>query len=167
MARLYLLMALTAMCAAACASGQPNAAAPGPASVPSTGPPLIPPTTEAPTAGHPATQPSTATGGCSAKAAIEVHAGVNPAAICLPLHGILAVTAPASPRQPWSPLSSSNDTVLHCVSQPHPDGSINGTCTALQPGTATVSTVTSPFAGDPAGPQQHRWQLQVTVHGTT
>lgn len=164
MARPYLVVAVAVMCAAACTSG-PNTPAPaGPASVPSPGPPLIPPT-----GGHPSPEPTTTppptTGGCPARADVQIRPGAVPAAICLPLNGVLAVTAPPSPRQPWGPLASSDDSVLRCASQPRADGSISGTCTALHPGTATISTVTAPFAGDPGGPPQVRWQIEITVHG--
>jgi hypothetical protein len=58
---------------------------------------------------------------------------------------------------------SSDATVLRCVTRPLADGAVEATCTAQRPGTATVTTATGPFAGDPHGPPQATWQLSITV----
>jgi polyphosphate kinase 2 (PPK2 family) len=53
--------------------------------------------------------------------------------------------------------------VVSCTSAAGPDGTIAGTCRALRAGTAEVSTMTAPFAGDPHGPPQYLWRLTVEV----
>lgn len=83
--------------------------------------------------------------------------------LCLPVGSVLQVTAEPSPRQPWSPLTSTDDQVLSCVSRPGPEGTITATCTAHRPGRATIATVTTPFRGDPRGPAQFRWTQEIEV----
>ena len=102
-------------------------------------------------------------GGCASVIAVAIQPAGRPAGICLPVNGILRLAADPSPRQPWDQLASSDSAVLACVSQSSSNGSVTGACTALHPGTATVSTMTAPFAGDPHGPPQYLWHIAVTV----
>jgi hypothetical protein len=114
----------------------------------------------------PVTPGSGATGrdGCVASTdEATVRSREAPGRTCLIVGATLNVTSEASPLQPWAPLSTSDPSVLACTSSPGPDGTVTGTCRALRPGTATLSTFTGPFAGDPHGPPQYTWQLAVTV----
>jgi hypothetical protein len=110
----------------------------------------------------PPTASATPTAGC-APATLTIVKGTPPAPVCLAAGADLNLTSEASPLQPWSALDSSDPAVLSCHSTGHPDGSITATCHANKPGTATLTTVTAPFAGDPHGPAQYQWQLTVTV----
>jgi hypothetical protein len=97
-------------------------------------------------------------------ATITVVKGNQPAPICLTAGTDLRITSGPSHLQPWSPLTSSDPTILDCSTTTGPDGSITATCHARRAGIATLSTITAPFAGDPHGPAQYRWQITVTVH---
>lgn len=112
-----------------------------------------------------ATAPTPAPAGCPDSLSVTVRAQQPAARVCLTVGGTLRVTSEPSARQPWQPLSTSDGTVLSCASSPGPDGTIEAACRALRAGTATVSTYTAPFPGDPQGPQQYSWQLVVTVVG--
>jgi hypothetical protein len=94
---------------------------------------------------------------------VTVRTGTSPPAICLAVGRQVQLDAPPSPQQPWQPFTSSNPDLLACTSAPTKDGGAAATCHALQPGTATVTTTTAPFAGDPHGPPQYTWQLTVTI----
>jgi len=87
----------------------------------------------------------------------------QPAPVCLRRGATLRVATEPSPRQPWSPPVSSDGSVLRCESRQAAEGRAEAVCTAMGRGTATVSTQTGPFAGDPHGPAQYLWQLTVTV----
>ena len=97
-------------------------------------------------------------------ATITVVKGNPQAPICLTAGTDLHIASDPSHLQPWSPLASSDPTVLDCHTTTHPDGSITATCHARRAGTATLTIITAPFAGDPHGPAQYRWQITVTVH---
>jgi hypothetical protein len=88
-----------------------------------------------------------------------------PAPVCLRVGEELNLSTPTSPLQPWQPFTSSDPQVLDCHPTPSADGAASAVCTARRPGSATVSTVTGPFSGDPHGPAQHMWQLTITVIG--
>jgi hypothetical protein len=94
---------------------------------------------------------------------VAVAKGDTPLPIRLTAGTDLHIHSGPSPQQPWSALESSDPAVLACHNIGHPDGSVTATCHAVTPGTATLTTVTAPFKGDPRGPAQHRWQLSVTV----
>ena len=94
---------------------------------------------------------------------LTVSAGSTPPPQQLPVGGTLHLTSQPSPNQPWAAFASSDESVLRCESTQHSDGSVTGTCTALAVGAATVSTTTAPFAGDPHGPPQYIWRVDVTV----
>lgn len=117
------------------------------------------------TSASPPTGP-TASAGSKAKCPdmellISVHSAPPP--VCLTVGAILQVRSDPSPRQPWATLTSSAPDVLDCSSEQRADGSVTAECIARAAGSATVSTVTAPFAGDPQGPPQVRWQATVTV----
>jgi hypothetical protein len=95
---------------------------------------------------------------------ITIRRGGQPAPIRLHPGDVLTLTASGSPIQPWQPPTSSDPATLRCDPHTLPDGALTVTCHALGVGTATVSTRTAPFAGDPHGPAQHTWTL--TVHIT-
>lgn len=95
---------------------------------------------------------------------ITIRPGGQPTAICLHPGDVVTLTAPGSPIQPWQPPTSSDPAILSCASRALAAGALTATCHALGVGTATVSTRTAPFAGDPHGPAQHTWTL--TVHIT-
>ena len=82
---------------------------------------------------------------------------------CLQVGASLRISAEPSPRQPWSLPASSDESVLRCAARLLPDGAAAATCTAMRHGTATVTTSTAPFAGDPHGPPQTQWHLVVNV----
>lgn len=113
----------------------------------------------------PAPAPSTpAAAHACGPATITVVKGNPPAPICRIAGTDLRITSDQSHLQPWSPLTSSDPTILDCRTTSHPDGSITATCHAGRAGTATLTTITAPFGGDPHGPAQYRWQITVTVH---
>lgn len=94
---------------------------------------------------------------------IAARIGERPAPVCLRVGQSLTISTAASPAQPWQPMTASDASVLACTSQPAEQGALTATCRALRPGTATVSTTTAPFAGDPHGPPQYIWTLTVHV----
>jgi hypothetical protein len=94
---------------------------------------------------------------------VTARPGDRPDPVCLTQGGTLRVITEASPRQPWTPPISSDESVLRCTSQALANGAAEATCTAVNAGIATVTTSTGPFAGDPHGPPQESWQLRVTV----
>ena len=98
-----------------------------------------------------------------APAVIAVHPGEPSATVCLKVGNTVTITAPPSAAQPWMPLTTSDAAVLACTSQRQDQGSFTATCRALAPGTATVTTQTAPFAGDPHGPPQYMWVLTIIV----
>jgi hypothetical protein len=177
------VMGIVALLAAGCAGGQAGAGTPTGGEVPETGPSneVTPsPTTAVPSASavpesvpgpisgpplHTTTgQPAPAPGGaCTAPASVRITAGALPEPVCLPINGMLRLTADPSPHQPWGKLVSSNPKILSCTSEAGAQGEVSGVCTPHLPGTVTVSTMTAPFAGDPHGPPQYRWELRVTV----
>lgn len=154
MIRSLLLLVLVAGCSSTPstgASGSPSEISPSAGTTPDASP-------------SPSASSHSPGGPCQAGSVSETaRRGQVPAPLCLEVGATLRVGAEPSPRQPWMPLTSSDEAVLRCVSRPAPGGSIDATCTAVRPGSATVSTVTAPFAGDPHGPPQFRWALEVTV----
>ncbi|MGW4528600.1 hypothetical protein [Amycolatopsis sp. NPDC004378] len=86
-----------------------------------------------------------------------------PAAQCLTVGAVLRIQMPDSPAQPWSWPSSSDDSVLRCAARQLPQGAAEAVCSGRRAGTATVTTTTGPFAGDPHGPPQTPWQVTITV----
>ena len=52
---------------------------------------------------------------------------------------------------------------MTCVSTTHADGSVTASCRAKAGGVVTLTTTTAAFAGDPHGPPQALWRLDVTV----
>lgn len=76
---------------------------------------------------------------------------------------MLRIDAPVSPRQPWQPFVTSNPQVIACTTTARQDAAATATCRALRAGSATVSSMTAPFAGDPHGPMQQLWELEVQV----
>jgi hypothetical protein len=112
----------------------------------------------------PTTPASNGTPGCTpARATITARAGDQPVPVCLHPGHTLTITTEPSPLQPWQPMTSTDPAVLMCSSQPLPQGARTATCRALRPGTATVTTITAPFSGDPHGPAQHTWTLTIHV----
>ncbi|WP_026411122.1 hypothetical protein [Actinomadura oligospora] len=99
----------------------------------------------------------------SGDVSVTARRGGTPPPLCLTVGAVLRVTAEPSPRQPWSPLTTTDEQVLTCDSRPGPRGTTIATCTAKRPGRATITTVTTPFAGDPHGPAQFRWSQQIDV----
>lgn len=153
---------------AGCSSKSSGSSSPGPPSTPSGSSPSSGPVSQTPpgaassqpSPGSPP-QPSPPCGtGTVTKTAKK---GEVPEPLCQVVGAMLRVSAEPSPRQPWMPLTSSDQAVLECTSRPAPGGSIDAMCTAVRPGSATVSTVTSPFAGDPHGRPQFRWAVRVRV----
>jgi len=160
MSGLARVIGMVALLAAGCAGGQAGAGAPTGGSVPQTGPISGPPLSSV--------APTPAPGGaCRAPESVRITAGAVPEPVCLPVNGSLRLTADPSPHQPWGQLVSSDPKILSCSSAAGPQGTVSGVCTPHLPGTVTVSTMTAPFAGDPHGPPQFRWELRVTVvaHG--
>jgi len=96
---------------------------------------------------------------------LRIEPGDRPTPICVRVGDRLPFRSTASAHQPWLPLESSAPAVVRCAANPVPDGAIAGTCTAVAAGQATLSTSTSPFAGDPGGPPQFGWQVRVKVVG--
>jgi hypothetical protein len=93
-----------------------------------------------------------------AMTSLQVTAGAVPAPVCVPVNGVLHLTADPSSRQPWGPLTSSEPKILTCTSQPGAEGSVDGVCRPHLPGTVTVSAL---LTGD--GRPPFRWELRVTV----
>ena len=62
----------------------------------------------------------------------------EPAPVHLPVGATLRVSAEPA-RNAWQSLRTSDDAVLSCATAPGPDGTVDGTCRALRPGTATVT----------------------------
>lgn len=108
-------------------------------------------------------QPPTRSPGCGGDADVQVDPRATPAPICLSVGEAVRVGTGISPHQPWKPFVSSDPTVVSCTSVRVPDGAVQGTCRALRPGIAVITTGTMPFAGDPHGPAQYDWQLEITV----
>jgi hypothetical protein len=180
---LFRVVAVVALLAAGCAGEQGGAAISGGSSVPETGPasgtvpsssgsavpttgpiggPPLSTTTTSNTTGGPTVAPGAA---CGAPASVRITAGVVPGPVCLPVNGSLRLTSDPSPHQPWGQLVSSNPKILSCTSEAGAQGAVSGVCTPHLPGTVTVSTMTAPFAGDPHGPPQFRWELRINVVG--
>jgi len=108
--------------------------------------------------------PSSGASGCSdASAAFTARTGEQPAPVCLRVGATVTITTQPSPAQPWQPMTTSDTAVLACTSKSADQGVLIATCRALAPGTAAVSTITAPFAGDPHGPPQHTWTLTIQV----
>jgi len=150
---------LAAVLLSACASGTPGVA---PSGEPSPGG-SAPDASARPSAGTPSPS-GTGAGDCATGTVqMAVKPGDSPQPVCLRVGAVLRIEAPASPRQPWRPFESSDPQVVGCATTQGGDGSATGTCTALRAGTATVSAMTGPFAGDPHGPMQQRWQIAVQV----
>jgi hypothetical protein len=76
---------------------------------------------------------------------------------------VLSITTETSPQQPWTLPASSDESILRCAARPLTDGATTATCTALRHGKATVTATTTAFAGDPHGPPQSQWQLQIQI----
>ena len=106
---------------------------------------------------------SSARAPCSPQPTVRIQAGQSPPPMCVVVGQAIRFTADASPRQPWGPIVSSDARVLSCTSHRQVEGSVGGTCIARQRGTATVSTMTSNFPGDPHGPPIYLWSARVTV----
>jgi hypothetical protein len=123
-----------------------------------------PPATSGGPRATPPDQPAPTPTGCSRDpVTVTAHQGDRPEPVCLSQGSTLRVSTEASPLQPWTPVTSSDESVLRCTSRALPGGAIEATCAAVNAGTATVTTSTGPFAGDPHGPPQENWQLQITV----
>lgn len=161
---LALFSGLTLLLLAACASTAPGAAS-GPQSSSGSGSAAPAGTARPqPASSPPTTAPTASPGACPHDGTpITIRPGDQPAPVCLYPGGTLTLTAGPSPTQPWQPLTTTNPAILTCTTQPHPDGALTATCRALQPGTATVSTTTAAFSGDPHGPAQYIWTLTIEV----
>jgi len=176
MSGLARVIGIVAVLAAGCAGGQTGSGAatgsvpesevpPSPTNVTPSASPVPEPTT-GPISGSPLTsvQPTPAPGGaCLTPGSVRITAGAVPEPVCLPINGSLRLSSDPSPHQPWGQLISSNPKILSCTSESGPQGTVSGVCTPHLPGAVTVSTMTAPFAGDPHGPPQFRWELRVTV----
>ena len=159
------LLAMLAACAAAgsdagAGAGVPSGARSSPSSLGSAAPagtarPGPPGTSTAPLPVDPLCSP--------APASITARFGEQPRPVCLRVGQHLTITTQPSPTQPWQSMTTSAAAVLECTSQLDDQGALTATCSALRPGTATVSTTTAPFAGDPHGPPQHTWTLTIHV----
>jgi hypothetical protein len=149
---------LTAVLLSACATGAPGAAASGePSSGGSAPDASIRPAPS--TSGTPTPSGDCATGTLQ----VTIRPGETPQPVCMRVGAVLGIDAPASPRQPWQPFVTSDAQVVSCTTAQGQDGAATATCRAVRAGSATVSTMTGPFAGDPHGPMQQRWQLAVQV----
>jgi hypothetical protein len=156
------LCALAAVAMTACASGTPRVAASGEPS--SGGSAAAASARSAPPTGATAAPSNTPSGRCVADASrVTVTPGESPRTVCLRVGAVLRIDAPASPRQPWQPFVSSDAQVLSCATEQGPDGVATATCRALRPGSSMVTTTTAPFAGDPHGPMQQRWQISAQI----
>jgi hypothetical protein len=113
--------------------------------------------------GTPGPAPTGTGGRCADGTTITARVGAAPAAVCLTRGGSLLVRTEPSHLQPWAPLASSDESIVRCRSRRLADGAVEATCTAVGPGTATLSTSTAPFGGDPHGPPQDTWRLPITV----
>lgn len=60
-------------------------------------------------------------------------------------------------------MTVTDSSVITCSSQRESQGAFTAVCHALKPDTATASTMTAPFAGDPHGPPQFMWSLTIHV----
>jgi hypothetical protein len=99
--------------------------------------------------------------GCDSQT-ILVSRASEPAPICLRTGQVVHLVAPPS-LQAWAVPESSDPRVASCTGTTQIDGSMAADCVAHRAGTATVSTHTAPYAGDPQGPPQYRWSLPITV----
>lgn len=152
MSRLFRLVALVTLLAAGCGSEHGDAGVPVPETGPISGTPLT------------SVKPTTAPGGaCTTPDSVRITAGGVPDPVCVAVNGSLRLSSDPSPHQPWGQLVSSDPKILSCASESGPQGTVSGVCAPHLPGTVTVSTMTAPFAGDPSGPPQFRWELRVTV----
>jgi hypothetical protein len=143
----------------ACVGGRPG----GPASAQPSSQGSAPDASARPAPGTP-TPPGTPSGACAGNARqVTVRPAETPAPVCLPVGAVLRIDAPPSPRQPWQPFVTSDPQVITCTTTAGRDGAATATCHAVRAGSATVSTMTAPFAGDPHGPMQQLWELQVEV----
>lgn len=106
--------------------------------------------------------PSSPRGTCGLTTLTVAQASTPPPG-CLHVGTDLHITSEPSPLQPWSAVDSSDPSVLRCASDRHPAGDVSATCHAAKPGIVTMSATTAPFAGDPHGPAQYRWQITITV----
>jgi hypothetical protein len=148
--------ALTMIALAACgATGPGRAESAGGGSAEAASPFTPPPT-------HQGSKPSSPDR-CGGRLYVGVDTANPPAPVCLQVGQELRLAAGASPQQPWETFTSSDPAVVSCTSTRLPDGAVQAICRARRPGTATITTGTMPFAGDPHGPVQHIWQLAVTV----
>lgn len=109
-------------------------------------------------------QPAAVTSGCAHPTQLRVSPTQAGGPVCLPVGHQLRIDTPTSPHQPWQAFVSSDPGVIECTSTTGPDGAATATCRALRTGSATISTATAPFTGDPHGPPQMTWTL--TVHVT-
>jgi hypothetical protein len=141
-------------------TGSPGLAATSPGPPPgsaatSPGPPLNPPPMDPTPSGRADCVASTE----------EATARKNeaPGQICLIVGATLHVSSQPSPRSPWQPLSSSDSKLLACTSTKGTDGTIDGTCRALRPGTVVLTTATSPVQGDTRYSPDYLWQLTVRI----
>jgi hypothetical protein len=91
------------------------------------------------------------------EATVRPNEEVGP--VCLLVGAKLEITSAPSPTQPWQLLASSDAAVLKCTSTSGPNGSVSGTCQAVKPGTALVTTQTK----QPTDHANDRWRLTVTV----
>jgi hypothetical protein len=150
---------LAAVLLSACATGTPDVAASG---EPSSGG-SAPDASVRPSPGTPSPS-GTGAGDCATGTVqIAIRPGETPQPVCLRVGAVLRIDAPASPRQPWQPFTSSDPQVVGCTTAQGQDGAATATCAARRAGSATISTMTGPFAGDPHGPMQQQWQIVVQV----
>lgn len=169
---LTLLAGLSLLLLTACASTTPNAASgPGQGSSGSAEPATSAKPSAAP-ASSPAAPPSPASPpasgthpvGCPLKTiTLTAKPGERPAPVCLHPGDTLTINTQPSPLQPWQAATSTDPTALGCTSQRQADGALTITCHALRPGNASVSTTTAAFSGDPHGPAQFTWTLNVQI----
>jgi len=111
----------------------------------------------------PPMDPSLRAGCVASTEEATVRKNEPPAQICLVVGATLHVSSEPSPRGPWQPLSSSDSRILACTSVPGPEGTIDGTCRALRPGTAVLTTTTRQLRGDTRYAPDYLWQLTVRV----
>jgi hypothetical protein len=100
---------------------------------------------------------------CPDGAQVTVDPAHLPAPICLSVGHTVHLSTTASPLQPWQTFASSDPDVVRCESTRTRDGAVQAKCTGQKPGTAVLTTGTTPFQGDPHGPAQRMWQLTITV----
>lgn len=118
--------------------------------------------TSSTSASAPASAPPPSSG-CPDRVDLPIQEGPEPDPVCLAVHGTLHLASATSPWLPWGEVRSSDDTILRCATTPVADGAVTATCTALRPGTVTLTASTSRKPGGPVGPPQFQWQLTVTV----